>query len=117
MTTAETRKRISEEFMNGFYQWLKDEAEMPETEYGRKYGYGKGENLHKDNLKGLQVYAKYFGFAGYGKNLKAAGYDMNAIWKLKQEGFLSYTFYSNSRARSMNEQDWYYIYKAAKQGA
>ena len=95
--------------MERFYEWLKDEAEMPEKEYGRKYGYGKSEIPHKDNLKGLTVFTKYFGFAGYGKDLKKAGYEMNEIWQLKQEGFLSYTFYSNYTARSLKEQDWYYI--------
>lgn len=109
MTTAEARERIKKEFMDGFYEWLKDEAEMPDMEYGRKYGYGKGENPHKDDLKGLQVYTKYFGFSGYGRKLEDAGYDMKAIWELKNEGFLSYTFYSNWQARQRKMQDWFYI--------
>ena len=121
MTANEAKKMISEEFMNGFYEWLKDEAEMTDEEFGRKYGWGRVK-VHKDNLKGLYVYREYFFTGRYVPGWKKAGYDMNAIWELKNEGWLSYMRYWSSRAKMLGEDEFYYIskntareiYKAAK---
>lgn len=121
MTAKDAKKMISEEFMNGFYEWLKDESEMTDEEFGRKYGWGR-VNVHKDNLKGLYVYREYVFTGRYAPGWKKAGYDINAIWELKNEGWLSYTHYWSPRARALGREDFYYIskntareiYKAAK---
>ena len=109
MTTAEAKVRIMKEFMDGFYEWLRDEAEMPANEYGRKYGWGKGEKLHKDNLAGIKTYQKYFAQGRYRNEWIRAGYDIAAINDLHEEGFLSYTYYSNWQARQQGRTDFYYI--------
>lgn len=125
MTTAEAKAMIKKEFMDGFFEWLKDEAEMPDREYSRKYGYGKGEKVHKDNLAGVKTYQKYFFQGRYRNGWIKAGYDMAAIYALHDEGFLSYEYYSNWQARQLGRTEFFYIsqktaaaiYKEYKAGA
>ena len=108
MTIAEAREAIKKEFMDGYYEWLKDEAEMPEDEYGRKYGWGKGET-HKDNFDSVKVYMEYF-FAGrYLPGWERAGYSKEVIRELHSEGFLSYKWYQSYQARIRGKSDFYYI--------
>ena len=116
MTTAEAREAIKKEFMDGFYEWLKDEAEMPEEEYGRKYGWGKGAELHKDNFDSVKVYMEYI-FAGrYLPGWERAGYSKEIIWELHHDGFLSYKWYQSYQARIRGKSDFYYInQKVARQ--
>ena len=103
MTTAEAREKIKKEWIDGFYEWLDDEANMEDMEFGKKYGWLKGQTRHKDNWEGAKKYLQYF-FAGrYLPNWEKAGYERRAIWGLYEEGWLSYTLYSNSRARAAAE--------------
>lgn len=116
MTTTEAREAIKKEFMDGFYEWLKDEAEMPDDEYGRKYGWGKGTTKHKDNFDGVKVYMEYV-FAGrYLPGWERAGYSREVIYELHREGFLSYKWYQSYQARIRGKSDWYFIsQKVARQ--
>ena len=94
MTKEEARARIESEFIGGFYEWLKDEKELPEMEFAKKYGWmrrGEHAKTHKDNLAGVAVYQKYFHRMRRNEDFTAAGYDIRAIWELARDGFLSET--------------------------
>lgn len=109
MTLEEAKVRISEEFMTAYMEWLMDEKMLPDDEYGRKYGWGKGKESHKDSLKSAKVFQQYF-FAGrYLPGWVKAGYPSDVIWKLHDEGFLSYKLYSNWEARHTGRSDWFFI--------
>lgn len=109
MTMEEAKAKIKAEFMDGFYEWLKDEREMSEDTYGRKYGYGKGEVLHDDSWESLKVYREYFFGGRYLPGWERAGYTREVIRQLKGDGFLSYKEYSNWNARMRGKTDWYFI--------
>lgn len=86
----ETKAKVSEEFVRRFYEWLKDEAEMSDSDYGRKYGYSKPKEPHKDNVKAVMVFQKYMFCAC--RNLcewEDKGYNGDAIYELRKQGFLS----------------------------
>ena len=109
MTTAEAKEAIKKEFMDGFYEWLKDEAELPEEEYGRKYGWGKGTIQHEDNFNSVKVYMEYV-FAGrYLPGWERAGYSRECIWELHHEGFLSHKWFQSYQARIRGKSDFFYI--------
>ena len=109
MTTQEARQTIAREFIEGYYEWLKDEQEMTKYEYGRKYGWGKAAEPHNDSYKSFTVYIDYMFGGRFLPGWVRQGYDSKVIWGLKDEGFLSYKFYSNSDARMRNQMDWFYI--------
>lgn len=110
MTTAEAKEMIKKEFIEAYYEWLKDEREMPNDDYGRKYGYLKGDNSpHKDNFESVKVFLDYFFSGRYIQGWVRAGYDRETIWALKNEGFLSYKFYGSYQARIRGKSDFYYI--------
>ena len=109
MTTAEAKEMIKKELMDGFHEWLRDEQEMPDFEYGKKYGWGKGAVAHKDNFKSLNVYMEYQFGGRYLPGWVKAGYDKETIWALYHEGFLSYKNYSNWNARARGMTDWFFI--------
>ena len=109
MTTQEAKERITQEFIDGFVEWLKDEAEMSDFDYGRKYGWGKGAVRHTDNFDGFKVYMDYFFTGRYLPGWVRQGYEEEAIWGLYHEGFLSYKNYSNWDARMRNQTQWFYI--------
>lgn len=109
MTAQEARQAITREFINGFHEWLKDEKEMPDSEYGRKYGWGKGTVLHTDNYKSFTVYIDNFFGGRYLPGWVRQGYDREVIWELQREGFLSYKSYTNWDARMRGLTDWFYI--------
>ena len=122
MTAAEAKAMISRELMEGYQEWLRDEKEMSDDEYGCKYGWGKGVELHRDNFKSLTVYMNYFFGGRYLPGWVRQGYTRDVIYQLYQEGFLSYKLYSSYDARMRGKTDFYYIpqrtareiYKAAK---
>lgn len=117
MTTTEARAQISEEFMSMFHGWLQDYAEMPDLDYGRKYGWQKNPEVEaKDNIKSLVRFQKYI-FAGrWLPEWEKKGYDRKTIWDLNRDGFLSYQMYSNWNARASGKTDFYYIsQKTAKE--
>ena len=109
MTTAETKEMIKKELMEGFCEWLRDEREMPDDEYGRKYGWGKAPEPHEDSFKALTVYMDYFFGGRFLPGWIKAGYDRETIWALKEEGFLAYKSYTNWDARMRGQTDWFYI--------
>ena len=109
MKDAEARWRISKEFIEGFYQWIDDEKTMPDREYAKKYGCGKGEIQHEDNFKGVKVYLEFIFNGRWLKDWEKAGYDKHVIWRLKDKGFLRLKEYSNWMARQLRETDFYYI--------
>ena len=109
MTVAEAKAKIAEEWIGGYYEWLRDEKEMPEMEYGRKYGFLKGENPHEDNFETVKVYLEYFFGGRWMYQWEKAGYSREIIWELNREGFLSYKEYSNWRARNTGKTQWFFI--------
>lgn len=109
MTTQDARKAIAEELIEGYYEWLNDEREMPESDYGRKYGWCKSVEHHADCYKSFTVYIDYFFGGRYLPGWVRQGYDSHVIWQLKDEGFLSYKLYSNWDARMRGKTDWFYF--------
>ena len=117
MTTAEAKQKIKEEFVRRYYEWLKDEIELSDNDYGRKYGWYKSANgPHKDTLKSVNVFQKYIFSGATQERWEAMGIDRKAIWALRSEGWLSCqeghyrraTFYYLSQQRAKE------IYKEAK---
>lgn len=90
MTAAEAKVKISEEFMNKFYEWLEDEKNLSDHDFGWKYGWCKPKKLHKDNLKAVTAFQTYI-FCSYRNNeqWEKAGYERRVIWELCHESFLS----------------------------
>lgn len=109
MKDAEAKERIAKEFIEGFYQWLEDEKTMPDREYAKKYGWGKGEEHPKDNFNGVKVYLEYIFNGRWIQNWEKAGYDKYVICRLQHEGFLSRKEYTNWKSRQLGETDFYYI--------
>lgn len=112
MTTAEAKENISKEFIGKYNEWLNDLAELPEYEYGKKYGYCKPETETKDNLKAVELFQKYIFNGRYLPKWEECGYNKQIIWQLYNEGFLSYEYNSSWTARHMGRSDFYYITKA-----
>lgn len=97
MTAAEAKAKIKEEFISRFYEWLEDEQNLSEKEFGWKYGWIP-KTKHKDNLTGIVAFQKY-GFAGrYLPAWEKEGYPKSVIWELVKEGFLSEDYSYSSRA-------------------
>lgn len=124
MTTAEAKAKIGDEFIRRFYEWLDDYDNMPDREYGRKYGWLKNPEVEsKDNIKSLIRFQKYIFSGRWLPEWEREGYERNTIWDLNREGFLSYQEYSNWNARATGRTDFYYIsqktakeiYKASKE--
>ena len=86
----EAKAKISEEFINRFYEWLDDEKNLPDYEYGKKYGWSKSKELHKDNLKAVEAFQKYIFCAFWMVDRwESFGYDRHVIWELTNDKFLS----------------------------
>ena len=117
MTTDEARVKISEEFMNRFYQWIADYAEMPDKDYGWKYGFLKNPNIEaEDSINSLIRFQKYIFNGRWLPDWDRIGYDKHVIWELNREGFLSHQMYSNWTARHSGQTDFFYIsQKTAKE--
>ena len=90
MTAAEAKERIKEEFIRRYYEWLDDEQNLSDHDYGWKYGWLKCETLHKDNQKSVLAFQKYI-FSAYRSAVawEKEGYTRQDIWQLAREGFLS----------------------------
>lgn len=109
MTLEEAKAKIGQELISGFREWLNDLETLPEDEYGRKYGWGKGAVKQTDSYKSLKVYMEYFFTGRYLHGWVNAGYEKETIYELNREGFLSYQNYSNWKARQTGRTEWYYI--------
>jgi len=109
MTTTEAKEKIAKELIDSFLEWLRDYDEMPDFEFGRKYGWGKGTSKPKWNFEGLK---KFMDLVFGGRWLPywvKEGYPREVIIELRREGWLSYQEYSNWNARATGRTDWYYI--------
>lgn len=116
MTAAEAKQKIKEEFIRRFYEWLDDEKNLSEKEFGWKYGWIMKGVQHKDNLTGVVAFQKY-GWAGrYLPAWEKEGYPKNVIWQLVREGFLSEDYSCSSRAIREGKTNFDYIsQKTAKE--
>lgn len=117
MTTAEAKSRIKEEFIARYYTWLEDEKNLTDEEFGRKYGWGRGESSpHKDNQKTVGIFQKYFFSGRWIQAWEKAGYEKRTIWQLHDEGFLSYDYHYSSQAKALGKTEFFYIsQKTAKE--
>lgn len=109
MTTEEAKALIAKDFIEGFTEWLKDEREMSEDEYGRKYGFGKGMHRHDDSYKSFTIFLDDIYCGRYIQGWNKVGYESRVIYALHKEGFLSYKLYTNWDARMRHREDFYYI--------
>lgn len=123
MTTAESRKKIEQEFMNKYYEFLDDmkSTKPDDHEFGKKYGFffvdpARIEKYRKDNQTTLMYFQREVFSGRWLPMWEKEGYERKIIWQLYEEGFLSYKYYSNSYARATGRQDFLYIsQKTAKE--
>ena len=126
MEIREAKLKIAKEFVDKYIEWLNDynSPEMPEREYGRKYGWGKGANEMKDIQKSMLWFHGHVFSGKYTWGWAKDGIDLQTLVELHREGFLSYDYCSSWKARQMGKTDFYYIsqnkakeiYKAYKNG-
>lgn len=109
MTLPEAKEKISRELMEGFHDYLRDWDDLPNDEYGRKYGWGKGTVRPKDTFESLKSYMDLIFGGRWLPGWVKAGYPREVIIELHHEKWLSYQEYSNWRARHTGHTDWYYI--------
>ena len=111
MTTTEAIETISKDFMNRYLTWIEDHnsSDMTDYEYGRKYGWGKGQQPIKDNQKSLIWFQGHIYSGRYLNGWSEIGIDRNTIYQLHKEGFLSYDYYSSYKARMTGKTDFYYL--------
>ena len=109
MTTMEAKERIGQELLDSFREWLRDYDEMPDFEFGQKYGWGKGQNKPKENFEGLKRFMDLIFGGRWLPHWVKEGYPREVIIDLNREKWLSYQEYSNWRARATGKTDWYYI--------
>lgn len=109
MTTAEAKEMIKAEFIKRFYEWLDDEKNLAPYDYGRKYGWQKGEILHKDNMKSVLTFQKYMFSGRWLPGWVKEGYDRKIIWALHHEGFLSFAEHYDWMSRQTGKTDFYFI--------
>lgn len=93
MTIAEAKERITSEFIRRFDEWFDDLHNLPDAEYGRKYGWRKTEKVlnFKKNQAAYIYFQSYIwcGYAEWGMWLHD-GYDRDTLNALTEEKFLSY---------------------------
>lgn len=113
MTAAEAQERIKEEFIRRYYEWLDDERNLSDHDYGWKYGWLKGPEPHRDNQKSVMVFQSYM-FCAYrrAEDWEDQGIPRQLIWQLVREGFLSeelkkrttYYFISQRTAKALYKE-------------
>lgn len=110
---AEAKERITQEFVNKYYEFLEDVPNGGSKEFGKKYGIlltDEGIAHHKkDTMKNFLWYQQNIFTGRYIHGWEEAGYSKCVIWDLYHDGFFAYTYYSNYRARSTGRSEWYYI--------
>ena len=120
------KERIKAEFMSRYREWLEDVNTLSDMEFGRKWGMGRTERTpRKDNMKAVECFQRYWGISRFETGWKDAGYQMNEIWQLHRDGFLSKQEFWGSRARQMGQSVCYFvsqkvakdIYRESKKGA
>ena len=112
MDIKEIKLSIAKDFINKYLEWMNDynNSEMSESEYGRKYGWGKSAPEMRDTQKSMLWFHGHI-FSGryiWGWK-KDFGIELRTLVELHREGFLSYDYCSSSRARMLGKTDFYYI--------
>ena len=112
MGKEEAKRMIEEEFMKRFDQWKYDNEYLPYSDLGRKYGYTRPLRYNQmTDLEKMNIFRTYI-FAGhYLKDWQRLGIDKYDIWELKNDGFLSYQYYSDWTSRQTGRSDFYYLSK------
>ena len=123
MTTNEAKMQIAREFIAKYHEWLNDHNSeaMTDSEYGRKYGWGKSAEPVKDTQKSLLWFQGHVFSGKYLNQWKADGINP---FELHRAGFLSYDYCTSHKARILGKTDFFYInqakakeiYKAYKDG-
>ena len=124
MDINEAKMQIAKEFIDRYQTWLQDYNNMPEKEYGKKYGWGKNSESMKDTQKSMIWFQSHVFSGRYIYGWKDAGIDQATVYALHRCGFFSYDYCTSSRARALGKTDFYYlnqskakeIYKAYKNG-
>ena len=109
MTTIEAKEKISKELMDSFREWIRDWDEMPDFDFGQKYGWRKGQNRPKWTFDGLKHFMDLVFGGRWLPYWVKAGYPREVIIELNREKWLSYQEYTNWMARNTGKTDWYYI--------
>ena len=118
MTIEESRNKIEQEFINRYYEFLKDVNEKEENnrDFGWKYGWVLTDSMKKKFSKDTQANMIWFhGHIFSGRWLpqwEKAGYDRKILSELHRIGFLSYKYYSNWNARATGKENLYFISQA-----
>ena len=89
MTTAEAKDMISREFIGKFKAFLMDWDELEDREFGRKYGFLRGEKKPRYTFDGLKSFMRHVYAGRTQKGWVAAGYEKKVIWMLRSEKWLS----------------------------
>ena len=109
MTTMEAKEKISLELMNSFREYLNDWDKMPDFEFGKKYGWGKGSVQPKYCFDALKEFMDDIFGGRWIQDWEKEGYPREVIWDLHHEKWLSLQEYSNYRARMTGRTSFYYI--------
>lgn len=112
METKEVKLIIAKDFISKYLEWLNDynNPEMPESEYGRKYGWGKGAPEMKDTQKTMLWFQGHIFNGRYTWGWKKEfGIELRTLVELHREGFLSYDYCTSHKARMLGKTDFYYI--------
>ena len=119
MTIEEARKKIEQEFIDRYYEFLEDMKNTKEEdkEFGRKYGFyfvdaERIKKYRKDNQTTLMYFQREVFCGRWSQKWNAEGIDNRTLWALKESGFLSYKYYCNRNARATGCQEFYYINQA-----
>ena len=107
------KDRIKEEFIDRYYDFLKDVPNGETKEFGTKYGILLTEegirNHSRDTMKNMLWFQQRIFNGRWLPLWVKEGYSKQVIWDLCNKGFLSYQMYSNGMARASNRTDFYYI--------
>ena len=109
MTTIEAKEKISRELIDSFREYLKDWDEMPDSEFGKKYGWGKGSSRPQYSFETLKGFMDDIFGGRWLPDWVSEGYPREVIWELHHDKWLSLQEYSNYRARMTGRTSFYYI--------
>lgn len=118
MTREEAIKKIEQEFIDRFYEFINDVNTMEDgnRDFGMKYGYHLNDAMRKEHGKNTQGNLLWFQTHIYsGRWLPdwiKAGFEIETICELSRSGFLSHNYYCNWNARATGHTNFYYISQA-----
>lgn len=118
---SKAKEIIKKNFIDCYYEWMKDRTELNDHDYGMKYGWQKSDKLMnlKDNLTAVTFYQKYINSFYWDSNQweKKFGIDRKIIWQLTIEKWLSEQMFwkhGKSTVYYINQQRAKEIWKEAK---